>query len=111
MEQFGAGFVVDLRVSLLALSMSARIIFADSHPGGDEGVERVRSTVEITRSFLDKVWGDLQDCNTNRPVWHAGYHYSVTHDKFGSCANVAVHRFEAKHAAFRKVTSTSSLLV
>ena len=87
----------------MALAMSARIVFADAHPGGVDGEERVRSTVAITRQLLDKVWGDLKGCNTNRPVHHAGYHHSETHREYGSCANVEVHRFEAKHAQFRKV--------
>jgi hypothetical protein len=100
--RFPDSFVRSIQQSLHALAMSARIVFADVHPSG--GSERVSQIVAFTRHLLGAVWGGLRkECKLRRPVFHCGYHHSGTHRRFGSCANVAVHRCEAKHASFRQV--------
>jgi hypothetical protein len=39
-DQFGDDCIVSVRESMMALAMSARIVFADAHPGGVDGEEQ-----------------------------------------------------------------------
>jgi hypothetical protein len=106
--RFPGGFVQPILQSMLALAMSARILFADVHPSNS--ADRVAAIVACTRELLVSVWHELRpECKLKRPVFHCGCHHAGTHCRFGSCANVSVCRCESKHATFRQVPSQRSV--